>query len=580
MHDAFIAITVLTLGASALVWLLQRLRMSPIIGYILLGVLAGPFKSWLFGAESETAETMTELAIILLMFFIGLEFHLEELRANLRLLLLGGTLQVLFTATIAAALCRTLDIGYAAAVIIGLMVAFSSTALVFKAFEDRRESDSQRSRVALVVLVFQDLAAILIVSILPLFSTASPGSGTSLLDAVFRLSALFVLLPLLFAGTRKLLPIVFSSAAVARTPELFSLLSLGICLSVALAAQFAGASLALGAFLGGLVLCQTPFASQIIADLSTLRNLSLAFFFVSVGMLVDLGFVTAHALQLLGALVALLILKTIATLISLRLAGTMLAVSAGVALALAQIGEFSFVLGREAVARKLLPPAEFQFVLALALLSMLATPFLVQFSGVFGQYCASLNKSERADKPAGPTLGEPTAVRAIVVGYGPVGRTLTRIMKDFGIEPVIIDMNIETVKKLTQADFFAIYGDAGRREILRAAGVEHAAFLLVTLPDLPGRIPVVATARMLNPTIKILTRARYLAEQAMLEEAGATAIAYEESEVAVSLARFLLREIGASEADVQREAQRIRAEIAVRSGFSVVMPSPVQRPKQ
>jgi len=579
MHDAFLAITFLTLGAAALVWLLQRFHMSPIIAYILLGVLAGPFKGWLFGAGHETSETVTELAIILLMFFIGLEFHLQELRANLKLLLLGGTLQVGISAVSAGVISTLFGTPFPASAILGLMVAFSSTALVFKAFEDRRESDSQRSRVALLLLVFQDLAAILIVSLLPLiktFSSEPDPAAPSAAMAIVRFGALFLLLPLLFFGSRWLLPRAFSTVASTRTPEIFSLLSLGACLSVALAAHVAGASLALGAFLGGLVLCQTPFASQILADLSTLRNLALAFFFVTIGMLVDLSFVWAHAVELAGALIALLGLKTLLTTFALRLTKTTMAVSAGVGLALAQIGEFSFVLGREAMSQQLLSATDFQFLLSLALLSMLATPFLVQYSGSFGRWCAG-NATDEHAPPHVPPKGK--QVRAIVVGYGPVGRTLTRILKDFGLQPVIIDMNIETVKKLTASDHFAIFGDAGRREILRAAGVETAAFLLVTLPDLPGRIPVVATARMMNPNIKILTRARYLAEHVMLEDAGATAISYEEAEVAVGLAWFLLREIGAPEEDFEREADRIRNEIAVRTGFSVVMPSPVIPPK-
>jgi len=571
MHEPFVILTVMTLGAAALVGLLQRLNISPILGYIVLGILAGPFQEHLF-SDHEQINTMAEFGIVLLLFFIGLEFHLDELRANLRAFLGGGALQTGVTTAAATAALHFSGMPLAGALTIGVMLALSSTALVMKAFEDKRQGDSQRARLSLAILLFQDIVAIVSVAILPLASNA-PKSAAELHPAA-RLGLLLIILPLVFVGSRYLLPRMFQRVAAARTPESFSLLSLGACFSVALAAQAAGASLALGAFLGGLVLCRTPFASQILADLSTLRNLALGFFFITIGMLVDLKYVAAHIPALLGALAALVFFKVLITSAALRVLRIPAAAAAGVGLALAQIGEFSFVLGREAEKARLLDAESYTFVLALAVLSMLVTPFLVDRSGAFGHWIGM-----RFEKVAHETPGteepapEVSQVRAIVVGYGPVGRTLSRILKDFGIEPTIIDMNIETVKKLNDGGLKAVFGDAGRREILLAAGVESATYLLVTLPDLPGRIPVVATARILNASLKILTRARYIGEQAMLEESGASSIAYEEAEVAVALAGFLLREIGAPDPEIQREAARIRAEIAVRSGFTAVMPA-------
>lgn len=572
MHEPFVILTLMTLGAAALVGLLQRLNISPILGYIVLGVLAGPFQKHLF-LNPEQIDTLAEFGIVLLLFFIGLEFHLDELRANLRAFLAGGALQVGLTAAAAGAALHLAGMPAAGALTAGVMLALSSTALVMKAFEDKRQGDSQRARLSLAILLFQDILAIVAVAILPLASGA-PKSAAQLNPAA-RLGLLLVVLPLVFVGSRYLLPRMFQRVAAARTPESFSLFSLGACFSVALAAQAAGASLALGAFLGGLVLCRTPFASQILADLSTLRNLALGFFFITLGMLVDLKYVATHIPALLGALAGLVCLKVLITSAALRVLRIPAAAAAGVGLALAQVGEFSFVLGREAERARLLDAESNTFVLALAVLSMLITPFLVEHSAAFGHWTGQRVEKIAHEAPGTEESAPPEVaqVRAVVVGYGPVGRTLSRILKDFGIEPTIVDMNIETVKKLNATGLKAVFGDAGRREILRAAGVESATYLLVTLPDLPGRIPVVATAHLLNPSIKILTRARYLAEQAMLEESGASSIAYEEAEVAVALAGFLLREIGAPDPEIQREAARIRAEIAVRSGFTAVMPA-------
>jgi monovalent cation:H+ antiporter-2, CPA2 family len=586
MHHAFFALTLLTLSAAALVWLLQRLKLSPIIGYLTLGVIAGPFQERLF-SNPEAANTFSEFGIVLLMFFIGLEFHLDHMRSMLTLCLGGGSLQVVLTSLVAALVAYLLGCGPIASAVIGLMVAFSSTALVLKAFEDRKESDSQRARVSLAVLLLQDFAAILAVVVLPAFSIIHQAQD-SRLNPVTQLVLLLIFLPILFVGCRYLLPKLFKQAASARTPEAFSLLSLGACFSVALAAQWAGASLALGAFLGGLVLCQTPFASQILADLNTLRNLALAFFFLTVGMLVDVNYVMANALSLLGALVGVLVLKTLLTSAVLRALRVPTAVAAGVGLSLAQIGEFSFVIGKQAFTLELLPPEPYKFVLALAVFSMMITPFMVSSSAIFGRWLShsieEVSEAHNAAPPAGsaPAVHElsPHVPRAIVVGYGPVGRTLARILKDFDIQPVIIDINIDTVNKLNAMGSTAIFGDAGKREILQAAQVDKASYLLVTLPDLAGRIPVVATARVLNPDLKIFVRARYLAERAMLEDSGASAVSYEEAEVAVSLAGFLLKEIGADDLAIEQQARLIRSEIALRSGFSMSMRSPVPKKKQ
>lgn len=579
MHDWFVPLTLLTLGAAVLAWLCQRVRLSPIVGYLLLGVLVGPFQHHLF-ADRDSVSALAELGVILLMFFVGIEFHLGEMRSLLPLFLGGGSLQVLLTAMCGGAAAWLCGVPPMAAVVAGLMLAFSSTALVVKAFDERGQADSQRARTGLAVLLLQDIAAILAVALLPLAThapSASDGGPSLTRAAAGQLGLLLVVLPLLFLGARHILPRLFDRAAAARAPEAFSLLALGVCFSVALAAQLSGASLALGAFLGGLVLSGTPFAFQILADLSMLRNLAMAFFFMTIGMLVNAGFVVTHWPALLGALAALLVLKTVLATLALLTFRVPLGVAAGAGLALAQIGEFSLVVGRQAEAAGLLPPQAHQFLLALALGSLLLTPLLVGRSGAFGTWLASRGAESPSGAPAASPVG---GVRAIVVGYGPVGVTLTRILRDFGIEPVIIDLNIETIRKLAASGVRSVFGDAGRREILRAAGVAQASYLLVTLPDLAGRVAVVAMARILNSNIRIVTRARYLGERAMLEEAGATAVSYEEAEVAVALAATLLREIGASEQDMEREARRIRASIALRTGFTVALPRAPGGPAQ
>lgn len=563
-HELILLLAGLSLGAAALAWLLTRLGLSPILGYILLGALAAPLKGGMALAES-TVEQVSEIGLILLLFFLGIEFHLSHARQALRVGLIGGGGQMLLCAGAAYLGAHVAGLGPTAGVAIGLITMYSSTALVMKAFDDRRENDTPRARVALSVLLMQDLAAILAVVLLPALASDNGGSGgeaASLGTTLQRFALLLVLVPALFWLSRRLLPWLFGKLAAGRHAEVFSLFALAACFTVALAAETLGASLALGAFLGGLVLCETPFAWQVRADLATMRNLALAFFFVTVGLGLDLNFVWQYAGWLLLALVATVLLKTLATAGALRLAGTPLPVAGGAALALAQVGEFAFVVAKVAERMGLIDGKAYLFILSLTVLTMLVTPFQVALSG---QLAAALNRVFKAPTSAArsATLAavKSPAGKAVVVGYGPAGQTITRILHDFDIFPTVVDLNPKTVEALRHKGTRALYGDAGRREVLEAAGLKEARFLVVTLPDTPGRLAVIAQARAMSPDVRILTRARYLQERAFLEEAGAQNISFEEGEVAVRLARALLSELSVPPEAIQKEEERIREEI-------------------
>lgn len=569
---ALLGLLVLTLGAALLAWIFQRLRLSPVLGYLLLGLAISPFQQHIFQGL-DAAPAFAELGVILLMFFIGLEFHLDELRSMLVLCLVGGGLQVLLTAGVVTALVGFSGMAWPVAVVIGLMVSFSSTALVMKGFAERQAEDSPLARLSLAVLLFQDLAAILAVALLPLAATFLHEGASLGWDNIKRFLVLFLGLPALFFGARYLLPRLFKRMAEAHVQEAFSLLSIGAVLLIAVATQFAGGSLALGAFLGGLVISRTPFATQIVADLTTLRNLALAFFFVSVGLLVNIEFLWNNAGLIAIAWIVLVLLKLLLATIALRLCRVPLALAAGVGLALAQIGEFSFVLTQQAQAQGLVGEQRFPTMLSLAVLSLLLTPFLVNASAPFSRWL-SRGVTEKPDESA--KHKNAADVRAVVVGYGPVGKTLTRLLRVFGIEPVVIDLNLATIERLKAIRVAAVYGDATRTEVLEAAGIKDAAFLLVTQPDERGRLGVISAANRINPQLTVLARARYLSEEDKLKAAGATEVFAEETTVAIALAQRLLREIGVAEEVVAKEAARIPDEIATRSGFTLLLPKEAQ----
>jgi len=348
-----------------------------------------------------------------------------------------------------------------------------------------------------------------------------------------------------------------------------------------------GASMALGAFLAGMVVSQSEVHHQAAADALPMRDAFAVLFFVSVGMLFDPWFIIEQPFLVTAVLAIIMLGKPAAALFIVLVLGYPVRTALTVAIGLAQIGEFSFILADVARSLKVLPIEGQSVLVAAALLTITLNPPLfrslnkieaaLQKRPALWRFLNRRNKdSQYALLAPEQTTANPAEIQAVVVGYGPVGKTLTRILMDFKIRPTIIDMNVDTVKRLNAEGNNAIYGDAGSREILEAANISKARYLLVTLPDLASRFSVVATAKLLNPGLKVLSRARYLGEREMLEEAGASAIAYEEAEVAVLLARFLLQEVGAPQAAIETEETRIRQEFS--GGWAGAMGAKEQGP--
>lgn len=552
-------------AAALLAFFMQRLGQSVIVAHLLLGMLVGPYA--LNRVVSSTlVDELAEIGVVLLLFFIGLEFHFGALRRTVGIALLGTLLQLVLTTAALATGGRLLGFTLEQSVGLGFCIALSSTAIVMKAFDERRESDTPWALASIALLLGQDLAAMAAIAASALLPAAAVTHELS------RPAWLLLLLPVLAVVARYTLPRLFAKAALTRNAEVFALASLAACFVVAAAAHSLGASLALGAFLGGIVFADTPFAPQIRADLATVKNLALGLFFLSMGMLVDLRYVGSHLPLLTGALVATVVVKTIVTTLVLRAFRIPWSVAAGSGLALAQVSEFSFVLATGAGATLLGSEAR-QLLVPLAVLSMLPAPLLVGASGRFGQRVAGwLGLPDTASKPGSddPAKTPPPETRAIVIGFGPVGRTLSRILIRAGVRVCVIDLHPGTIQKLQKIGREAVFGDAARREVLAAAGIFGARYLIVTLPDQPTRAAILASARALAPRITVLTRARYLEEQSSLEQLGADHISYEEAEVAMELARLLLTSLGVAKDSLEAEVRAIRSEIAVRTGYTMI----------
>jgi CPA2 family monovalent cation:H+ antiporter-2 len=436
--------------------------------------------------------------------------------------------------------------------------------------------------VAVGWLLVEDIFTVIVLVLIPILGSgeadaegaASPALWTSLGLAILKLAALVAIVML--AGSR-VIPWAMVQVARLRSRELFTLTVLVFSIAIAAGAYIVfGASMALGAFLAGMVVGQSPVSHQAAADALPMRDAFAVLFFVSVGMLFDPAFVLQEPLMILAALAIILIGKPLAALAIVALLGHSARTSLTVAVGLAQIGEFSFILSEVARQNGLMPEAGHNLLVAAAIVSITLNPLLFRSLGNLEAWLRAkprlwsllnaraerrardINAAGSADVARRAAAGERLAV---VVGYGPVGRSVDRLLREAGLTTVIIDLNMDTIGELHRQGQNAIFGDASSQSILEQAGAEKSSYLIVTLPHSSDRAAVVSTARNLNPKLRILVRARYLAERVNLEQAGATAAVFEEAEAAVALARLVLADTGAGRDVVERSVRDLRLQL-------------------
>jgi CPA2 family monovalent cation:H+ antiporter-2 len=570
--------------ALALGLLTQRLRLSPIVGYLLAGIVLGP-RTPGFVADPQMAHDFAEVGVILLMFGVGLHFNFNDLLAVRRIAIPGSLGQVLVATALGTIVVVSLGMGTGKGIVLGIAVSVASTVVLIRVLADNDLLQTNQGHIAVGWLILEDIFTVFVLVVLPGLASiwGEPrGRGGDLLAALSGAIAKFAGLSLLvvFVG-RKAIPWLLGLVARTRSRELFTLSILGLALAIATgSAALFGVSMALGAFLAGIVVGQTEVSHQAAADALPMRDAFAVLFFVSVGMLFDPQAIVKDPLLLVGLLGIVILAKPLTAFLIIWFLRYSVRTAITVALALAQIGEFSFLLANEAMGLGLLSSDGQSVLVACALISIAANPLLFRaiapleqwlrskeriwriLSGQSDDEGAMLNKEEQYGlfEPGGMPG---TKARAVIVGYGPVGQTASRILRDFGIPLVIIDLNVDTVRHLIESGQDAIFGDASRRDILRAARVQEAAYLLVTIPDVLARTAVIVTARELNPQLHVFTRARYLHERVWLEEMGATDIVAEEAETAIGLAILLLREIGADRDRIQKEIEDIRRELGM-----------------
>ncbi len=548
---------VIVLAMSLLVIVLSRkLKLPAVVGFLLTGVLIGPGGLSLV-KNSRTIDVLAEIGVVMLLFTIGLEFEPALLKRIRRNFLLGGGLQVTLTTAICFAALVLLGIPVPEAVFYGLLVSLSSTAVVLKILADRGETDSPQGRIALGILIFQDLAVVPMIALVPVLANVRAGSPASIVLR-FGLSAAAV--GAAFVAARFLLPRLLRVVVRTRIREAFAIAALFICLGMALLTSALGLSLALGAFLAGVVLAESEFAPQVVSDILPFKNVFNSLFFISVGLLLDTGAVWKFKFTVLALVVSILLVKSAVVILTVGLLGygSRIALTAGPALA--QVGEFSFVLAGVGRANGFLAGDIFQAFIASSILTILATPLLIQAApALAGRSERRLRWKKRIVEPEGKR-GRELADHVVIAGYGLNGKNLAHVLREAGIGYVILELNPETVRTAIEAGETVIFGDVSSRTILREARVDKAKTIVFAISDPKSTRRGVRAARELSRDLQIIVRTRYAVDIDDLKDLGADDVIPEEFETSIEIFTRVLDKFHVPRNLIEAQVKVIRGE--------------------
>ena len=581
MHDLDLIVTLAGGLAAALAfgYVTQRLGLSPIVGYLLAGIAVGPATPG-FVADRAMAEQLAELGIILLMFGVGLQFHFEELLAVRRIAIPGAVVQSLAATVLGAVVIHWLGWGWTAGVVYGLAISVASTVVLVRVLSDSGDLHTPTGHIAVGWLVMEDLFTVVVLVLLPLVfgsqATSPGGVAVELLLALLKIAAL-VAFTFLVGG--RVIPWLLGHVAATRSRELFTLTILVVALGIAVgSAMVFGVSMALGAFLAGMVVGRSDFSLRAASEALPMRDAFAVLFFVSVGMLFEpVALLKSPAIVLL-TLVVVMIGKPLAAFGITAVLGYPSRVALAVAAVLGQIGEFSFILAALGRELGILPAAATNGLVAAAIVSISVNPLIYRTVAPLEQGLAHrprlwrlLNAQSRAPSAGAPPETAEAAVdpqyRAVIIGYGAVGRTVTRLLREQGIEPAIIEMNLTTVQQLRAAGVKAFYGDATLRATLEQAGVGDAGTFILSVSGLRGAEEVIRLAREIDPRIHILARTRYLAEIPAVRRAGADRVFSGEGEVALAMTESVLADLGATPEQMDRERAQVHDDLFSAEGL-------------
>ncbi|MBW2688361.1 MAG: cation:proton antiporter [Deltaproteobacteria bacterium] len=526
---------VIIFGLAIVVLLIcHRLRVPAVVGFLLTGIFVGPYGFGLVEAIHEV-ETLAEIGIVLLLFTIGIEFSFERLLQIKKSVLMGGSLQVFLTFLATFFIASQLGMPSGVAIFIGFLVALSSTAIVLKLIQDRAEVDSPHGRTTLGILIFQDIIIVPMLLITPLLAGVTEDVGATVLILLAKGIGIILLV---MVSTKWLVPQLLYQIARTRNQEVFLLSIVVICLGVAWLTSSAGLSLALGAFLAGLIISESEYSHQALGNLLPFRDVFTSFFFVSIGMLLDVGFLFQNPGTIVLITLGVLALKSVIACFAAILLGLPFRTSVLVGLALSQVGEFSFILSRTGVEHGLLTGNIYQTFLAFSVLSMAATPFIINLAPRAADILLRLPlppKLTTGFRPVPSAEVKGKKDHLIIIGFGVNGRNVARAARLSGIPYAIIEMNPETVRSEQARGEPIYYGDSTQEVVLQHADIKDARIVVSAINDPSSTRRTTEIVRRLNPTVHLIVRSRYIQEMKSLYELGANEVIPEEFETSVEI---------------------------------------------
>jgi CPA2 family monovalent cation:H+ antiporter-2 len=563
MHDAGIVLTLAGgLGAALIFgYITQRLGLSPIVGYLIAGLALGPHTPGMV-ADVHVAEQFAEIGVILLMFGVGLQFHIEELLAVRRIAIPGAIAQSVVATVLGVIAAHAFGWSWNGAIVFGLALSVASTVVLVRVLSDHHQLHTTAGHIAVGWLVVEDLFTVVVLVLMP---ALVQGTSRSTLAFSVGVTLLKVAGLVAFAAIvgRRVIPAILDRIAATRSRELFTLtvLALAIGLAVGSAAVF-DVSMALGAFLAGMVVGRSDYSLRAATDAIPMRDAFAVLFFVSVGMLLNPFTLFEQPALLLAAILIVIVGKPVTAAAVTALMGQPIRTTLSVSVALAQIGEFSFILVALGRTLGIVSDQTMNVVVATAILSITLNPLAFRLIDPIDRLIARKRRARMSDEAVdvGASSSLDPEGRAIVIGYGPTGRTVTRLLEQNGISATVIDLNLDSVKALRDRGGSAICGDARHPATLVSAGLPHAATLIVSGAD-TGSPEIIKEARSVNRSVHIFVRGGYLRDVPLLRSAGAEQVFSGEGEVALAMTEAVLRRLGATPDQIDRERDRVRQEL-------------------
>ncbi len=538
-------------------FIFTRIKVPALIGYLLTGVIAGPYLLGLISSP-ENVEVMAEIGVILLMFTIGLEFSLNHLLKIRKLVFLGGFMQLLLTAGVTMLVARVYDFDWNEAVFVGFLTALSSTAVVLKLLQERSELTTHYGKTIVGILIFQDIILVPLLLLTPMLGGETGDIGHDLLVLLMKTVGIMIFI---WAGTRWLMPWLLHLIAMTRSQELFLMSILLICLAVAMLTHELGMSLAFGAFLAGLMISDTEYSHSAFGNLIPFKDVFTSFFFVSIGMLLDLGFVAEHPWLVLVTVLLVIVIKTVIAGFTAFTLGHTFFGTVVVGLSLAQVGEFSFILAGLGLANEIIEPTHFQLFLAVAITSMALSPFLIQVSKPLANLILKL--------PLPPFLVDglfplkqveipEISKHVVLIGKDSRAINLASMIKSMDLPFTSIVFDADKARSEMEKGYLVVFGDATYDPVLRQAYVHTAEMVVISVGNLITSMSIVDHIRAMNKHAHIIVRTRHVTDIEELYSLGANQVIPEEFETAIDFFERILGKYLIPRMEIERAIARTR----------------------